>query len=50
MEEQLARLNKSDEIAGTKTNLRYVLRLFRDYIATLDEAIDCTHTKTHSSY
>jgi hypothetical protein len=39
MEAQLARLNKSAENAGITTNLRSILQMFRDYIATLDEAI-----------
>jgi hypothetical protein len=39
METQLARLNKGDEFLGIATNLRYIVRMFRDYIATLDEAI-----------
>jgi hypothetical protein len=39
MEAQLARLNKEAEAAGGATNIRYVVGMFRDYIATLDEAI-----------
>jgi hypothetical protein len=39
MEAQLARLNKSVEAANSKTYLRYVARLFRDHISTLDEDI-----------
>jgi hypothetical protein len=44
MEAQLARLNKRDESAGITTNLRYIVGMFRDYIATLDEAIKSAHT------
>ena len=43
MEAQLARLNKSEEATGIKTSLRYVTRLFRDYIAALDETIKSAH-------
>lgn len=39
VEAQLARLTESAEAAGIKTNLRSVAKLFRDYIATLDESI-----------
>ena len=39
MEAQLARLNKEAEAAGIGTNLRCIVQMFRDYIATLDEAI-----------
>ena len=39
MEAQLARLNKKDESARIATNLRYIVGMFRDYSATLDEAI-----------
>jgi hypothetical protein len=39
MEAQLARLNKEAEAAGSATNIRYIVGMFRDYIATLDEAI-----------
>jgi hypothetical protein len=38
METQLARLDKEAE-AGIATNLRYIVGMFRDYSATLDEAI-----------
>jgi hypothetical protein len=44
MEAQLARLNRSAEAARTKTYLRYVARLFRDYIRTLDEDIRSAQT------
>jgi hypothetical protein len=39
MEAQLARLDKQAEAAGIATNLRYIVGMFRDYSATLDEAI-----------
>jgi hypothetical protein len=39
MEEQLARLTQSAETAGITTNLRCIVQMFRDHIATLDEAI-----------
>ena len=39
MEAQLAHLNQSAENAGITTNLSCIVRMFRDYIATLDEAI-----------
>ena len=40
IEAQLARLNKEAEAApGSATNIRYIVEMFRDYIATLDEAI-----------
>jgi len=44
MEAQLARLNKEAEAAGSATNIRYIVGMFRDYIATLDEAIKSSHT------
>ena len=44
MEAQLARLNEEAEAAGIATNLRYIVGMFRDYIATLDEAIKSAHT------
>jgi hypothetical protein len=44
MEAQLSRLNKSAEAARTKTYLRYVARMFRDYIRTLDEDIKSART------
>jgi hypothetical protein len=44
MEAQLARLNKQAEASGVATNLRCIVRMFRDYIATLDEAIKSAHT------
>jgi hypothetical protein len=43
MEAQLARLNKEAEAAGIATNLRCIVRMFREYIATLDEAIMSAH-------
>ena len=43
MEAQLARLNKEAEAAGSATNIRYIVGMFRDYIATLDEAIKSSH-------
>ena len=43
MEAQLARLDKEAEAAGIGTNLRYVVGMFRDYSATLDEAIKLAH-------
>jgi hypothetical protein len=39
MEAQLARLDKQADAAGIATNLRYIVGMFRDYSATLDEAI-----------
>jgi hypothetical protein len=44
MEAQLARLNQSAETAGITTNLRGIVQMFREYIATLDEAKKSTHT------
>jgi hypothetical protein len=44
MEDQLARLDKGAEAAGIATNLRYIVGMFRDYSATLDEAIKSAHT------
>ena len=38
-EAQLTLLNESPDAAGIKTNLLYVVRMFREHIATLDEAI-----------
>jgi hypothetical protein len=43
MEAQLARLNKKSEVSGVATNLRCIVQMFRDYIATLDEAIKSAH-------
>jgi hypothetical protein len=43
MEAQLARLNKEAEAAGIAKNLRSIVQMFRDYIATLDEAIKLVH-------
>ena len=36
---QLADLTESAEACGIKTNLRSVAKLYREYIATLDESI-----------
>ena len=45
MEAQLARLkNRETEAAGIATNLRCIVQMFRDYIASLDEAIKLAHT------
>ncbi len=44
MEFQLARLNEQAEAAGIGTNLRSIVGMFRDYIATLDEAIKLAQT------
>jgi len=43
MEAQLAGLDKEAEAAGIGTNLRYVVGMYRDYSATLDEAIKLAH-------
>ena len=43
MEAQLARVVKSAEATGLEANLRCIVRMFRDYIATLDEAIKSAH-------
>ncbi len=47
MEAQLARLDKDAEAAGIATNLRYVVGMYRDYSATLDEAIKLAHAPQH---
>lgn len=39
LEAQLARLDKEAEAAGIVTNLRYIVGMYRDYSASLDEAI-----------
>jgi hypothetical protein len=39
IEAQLARLTESAEACGIKMNLRSVAKLYREYIATLDESI-----------
>jgi hypothetical protein len=39
IEAQLVRLDQSAETAGVTTNLRCIVQMFRDHIATLDEAI-----------
>ena len=44
MEAKLARLNKKAEPSGVATNLRCIVQMFRDYIASLDEAIKLAHT------
>jgi hypothetical protein len=45
MEEQLARLTQSAETAWITTNLRCIVQMFRDHIATLDEAINLANPK-----
>jgi hypothetical protein len=45
MEEQLTRLTQSSEAAGITTNLRCIVQMFRDHIATLDEAINLANPK-----
>ena len=47
MEAQLARLDKEAEAAGIATNLRYIVGMYRDYSATLDEAIKLAHAPRH---
>ena len=47
MEAQLARLDKEAEAAGIATNLRYIVGMFRDYSATLDEDIKLAHAPRH---
>jgi hypothetical protein len=49
IEAQLARLNKSEKATGIKTSLRYVARLFRDYIAALDEIIKSAHSRSRQN-
>lgn len=44
MEAQLARLNESADAAGIRTNLSCITGMFRDYIASLDEAIKASKT------
>lgn len=44
MEAELARLSKEAEAVGIATNLRCIVQMFREYIATLDEAIKSAHT------
>jgi hypothetical protein len=39
VEAQLSRLTQSVETAGIRSNLRCIARMFREYIASLDEAI-----------
>jgi hypothetical protein len=43
VEAQLARLNTEAEAAGITTNLRCIVRMFREHIAMLDEAIRSAH-------
>ena len=38
-------LHKEVEAAGSATNIRYIVGMFRDYIATLDEAIEISVVK-----
>ncbi len=51
MEAQLARLNRSQLEAAdeTETNLRCIVRMFREHIATLDEAIHSAHVPRSQS-
>jgi hypothetical protein len=42
MEAELARLSESADSAGIRTNLSCITRMFRDYIASLDEAIQAS--------
>jgi hypothetical protein len=51
IEAQLARLNKSklETAAGTESNLRCIVRMFREHIATLDEAIKSAHAPRSQS-
>jgi hypothetical protein len=44
IEAQLERLNRKSEFSGVATNLRCIVQMFRDYIATLDEAIQSAPT------
>ena len=44
MEAQLARLDGSAASSQIRTYLRYVVRMFREHIATLDEAIKSSRT------
>jgi hypothetical protein len=39
VEAQLSRLSQSVETAGIRSNLRCIARMFREHIASLDEAI-----------
>jgi hypothetical protein len=43
MEAQLARLETEAQAAGITTNLRSIVGMFREHIATLDEAIRSAH-------
>jgi hypothetical protein len=45
MEEQLARLTQSAETAGITNNLRCIVQMFRDHIATLDDSINLANPK-----
>jgi hypothetical protein len=42
MEAQLARLNQSAEESRIKTNILSVTRMFKEYVASLDEAINAS--------
>jgi hypothetical protein len=45
IEAQLTRLSNSTATAGLRTNLVCIVGMFRDYIATLDEAIGISVVK-----
>ena len=45
IEVRLARLKNSGECAGVEGNLRCIDRMFREYIASLDEAIKLAHPR-----
>jgi hypothetical protein len=47
MEAQLARLDKEAEAVGIATNLRYIVGMYRDYSAALDEDIKLAHAQRH---
>jgi hypothetical protein len=47
IEAQLTRLSTSAETAGIRTNLHCIVAMFRDYIATLDEAIRASAVEVH---
>lgn len=44
METQLARLDSKAEASEVTTNLRCIVGMFRDYVATLDQAIESART------
>jgi len=48
IEAQLARLKKSGDCTRIESNLRSIVRMFREYIASLDEAIKSAHPKRRS--